>query len=285
MKIGAWSFNDIVALGFDKARVAFTTGWLFAILVLSVASNLLVGTLLTANAAPIWITIVDVVSIVITILLALFSALAITASFKATAKSKAKTQSFIALAKPLFIKQLIVIVLMVLIAIAGVLVALAIGQIARIPVAGPVLIALLALPLVAGIAYILVFAAIATKLSAAAIVETNKATATEIIAKLLGLVRTQFAALTFNTILLLLPVLTIAVAGILILGLSYAGYILCGWALTGSYMTLALSMQGGANAIYILQTLAGLGVFAYLLSYILNVTLAGFYSIYLDAAK
>ena len=126
---------------------------------------------------------------------------------------------------------------------------------------------------------------IATKLSAAAIVENSKATATEIVTKLLGLVRSQFAALTFNTVLMLLPVLTIAVGGILVLGLGYAGYILCGWALTGSYMTLALSMQGGMNAIYILQTLAGLGVFAYLVSYIVNVTLAGFYSIYLDAAK
>ena len=148
MKIGAWSFNDIVALGFDKARVAFTTGWLFAVLVLSVASNLLVGSLLTANAAPIWVNVVDVVSIVITILLAVFAALGITASFKVTAKTKAKTPNFIALAKPLFVKQLVVIALMLLVAFAGVVIALVVGQIARIPVAGPFLIALLALPMV-----------------------------------------------------------------------------------------------------------------------------------------
>lgn len=283
MKIGAWSFNDIVAMGFDKARIKFTAIWLFVILLLSLASNMLVNTLLNTGIGGngLGIKVVDIVTIVVTALLGLYVSLGITASLKV----KTKVKSFAALVKPLYLKQLWVIILALLTIVVGLAIAYGVGQISRIPTAGPILMALLAIPFVLCFAYLAVFAVITVKLSTAAVVENAKASVKDIIVELLGITKNNFAKITFNVFLLIIPILITLLSIVVILGLGYIGYILFGWALTSCYSILSLCMQGEFNTIYILETLSGLAIVSFAASYIINVGLAGLYSIYLDAAK
>ena len=281
MKIGAWGFNDIVAMAFDKARIAFTAVWLFVVLIISVLANVLVNVLLNTGVSGIWIKVVDVANITVTVLLALYIALGVTASLKA----KTKVKSFAALVKPLYIKQLFVVVLGLIVAAVGVLLAIAVGQISRIPVAGPLLMAILTIPFVLALAYLVIYVGVALKLVAAAVVENSKKSAKDIVVELLGITKNSFTKILFNGFLLLLPILTIVLAVVVILGLAYVGYVLFGWALTSCYPILALCMQGEINAIYFLETLSGLAILSYALSYVLNVAFTGLYSIYLDAAE
>lgn len=281
MKIGAWSFNDIIAMSFTKARVMFTATWLFVLLTISVLANLLVNLLLNAGVSGLGITLIDTLHISSAVLIILYISLGVTASLKI----KTKLKSFAALAKPLFIKQLLV-VLVGLVAIAlGVILAFIFGQLGRIPTAGPILMSILAIPFVIGFAYIIIFAGLTLKLSAAAVVENSKASLQALITELLFITKHNFAKMLFNGFLLLWPLLTIALATVIIFGLAYVGYVLFGWVVTGNYAVLMFCMQGELNAVYVLQTLSGLALISFAGSYFVNVVLTGLYSIYLDAHK
>jgi hypothetical protein len=283
MKIGAWGFNEIVAMAFEKGRIKFTTTWLFVILAVSVLANILVNTLLNSGIQGFGITIVDTLNLATAVLLILYISLGITASLKTTTKTKAK--SFAALVKPLYLKQLLVMLLGIAVVVAGVILTIAAGQLSRIPFAGPVLMALLTVPFVIALAYLVVFATLSMKLSAAAVVENSKASVKDIVRELLVMTKNNFAKVVFNSFLMLLPIITVVLAATLILGVAYVFYIMFGWVMTSCYSVLALSMQGQLNLIFVLQTLSGLALLSYALSYVLNLSLTGFYSIYLDARK
>lgn len=303
MNIGKLSFSEIIAVGFERRNVLFAAQWLFLLFFSSAALSIL-SAVLGSNGAAFWATAVDVTARVFAVIIAIVISLGAYALAKASI-AKTKKVDPIAAIKALFWKTLGALIILILAAAVVLAAAYGIGFLVKVPYVGLPIMALLFVPAVAVFVLTSVFFLVGSKLLFAVLVDKPKASAFATVKSLWAITTKAPEKLFFNFVLSFLPIGFAALSIFVLLGvLATLPYLAFGWAFPLYPLLQFASQLGFAGLIsysiscalnYIIDiaggfisVLVGLGFFgilSYGLAYVVSVSAAVYYSIYLDASK
>lgn len=284
MNIGKLSFDQIIKLSFDKDKtkfaffgtlLAFFVSGIFTLLI-KIIEPFLINTTFLAG--------LDIVGSFLTALILLIVVLGLNLQLKAElAKAKKKVSlkdilSFIW-------KMLGSIILYAFFLLVIVAIFFAVSYLSRIPFAGPYLMALLCIPFVALAGYTVLLLIITGKLLLPSIAENQKFNSWEIIKDTFALTKNNWKKVAFNFVLAMLPIFTLALALLIVIGGGYLLYLAFSWALPGLAMLLKISLNIPTSLIGLILTAGTLVIGAYAASLLIVLGTTLIYSIYLDAKK
>ncbi|MDR1997929.1 MAG: hypothetical protein LBQ83_06370 [Candidatus Margulisbacteria bacterium] len=300
MNIGKLSFSEIIRIGFERRNALFAAGWLFLISVVTTAFSLL-SAALRANGIRLWANVIDGLALLVIIVLGLILTLGLYSLVK-TSIARTKKANTAARVKGLFWKTLGAFILWLLGAAVAGLAAYWLGFLVRLPYVGDPLMALLFIPAAVFFGLLSIYILVGSKLLPAVLVDKPALSALGAVKKVFTITVRAPEKISFNFVLGLLPILSTLLTLALLAGAcAIVPYLSFGWAFPHYPLLQYASQLGLSGLIFyatnyalsylscasiltiILTTLGFFGIVSYALGYVISVSTAVYYSIYLDA--
>lgn len=285
MKIGKWSFDEIIKKSFERTQIEFAFKKLVLALGLSIVFSYIANLMLNSGTiCSSWAKAVDVSGNIISVLIMLAASLGIAFQIKDSLKKSKKKFDVCLEMKNSFWKMVGTVILFTLAIILVGVAFLAISFLGKIPYAGPYLLALIAIPAIIVFSFYALNFFITGKLMFITLVENPKLSCWEIVKTTALQVNKNFKTTSFNYLLGALPMSLIVLVALLVLGGGYFLYSSL-WGLSGLFGIFQLSIESGSNLLSLILIASFVFFFAYVLAHLLVMNMVIRYSIYLDNTK
>lgn len=284
MNIGKLSFDQIIKMSFDKAKIkfaflgtllAFLTSGVFTLAIKFLDPLMVDGRILAA---------LDFIGSFAASLIILFMVLGLNLQIKAEL-GKAKKQPTL---KDAFgfgwraIGSILIFILLLIVFLAAIFVVSLLGKISFV---GPYLMALLCLPMVIAGSFLVLLLAISGKLILPSIIENQKLNSWAIIKDVLDITKNSWKKIAFNFVLALLPLFTLLMALMIVIGGASIIYLASCWVLPGLAVLFKISMNMPTSLISIILSTSMLVIASFAMGLLIVMGTVLLYSIYLDAKK
>ncbi len=282
MNIGKFSFDSIVKMSMDTKKVLFAFKGLLLAMALSLLTSYCTNSGVCVGVGN--CSLFPVLSGVVTTFILIMVMLGLCFLVKADL-GKGKKLDLSKELKNSSWKILGGVLVYLITAIMFLLGFAVVGFCGKIPVVGPYLMALLSIPMVALLAFYIMFLAISGRFIFVILAEDPKTKIFELIKTTIQVTKSNLKKILFNSVLAILPLFTLVLGLGLILAAAYMLYVVFCWYMPGLTAVLRFSMQPPNNIISFLISLGVTVIGSYAFAQVLVMKVVLLYSIYLDAEK